>query len=232
MHQTIVRQYENACMMLMRRENDNVFFLGTAFLVHEDGYLVTASHLVNEDDDLVIAHASQGGGYTHLGMETVVPIPVEVVNLDPNCGIALLKFAPELQLGVPEPDTILGNPETIQEGDYLLSFGVSFGHVGIHNVFAMHAMLSAKLYSMNETKILLFDKVTHAGTMGGPLVHSEEGRIVGVIQGLFDPLMITGRTPPEDFYLESRIAYAVTIDYLEPMLEAEGVVIDRSPGSP
>ncbi|MFN2165301.1 MAG: serine protease, partial [Anaerolineae bacterium] len=54
MLQNASRNFRGACMMLMREGEDQLSFLGTAFLVHPSGYLLTAAHLVSNTQGLRI----------------------------------------------------------------------------------------------------------------------------------------------------------------------------------
>jgi serine protease Do len=221
MHQTMIQRYENGCMMLMDKRADGYHFLGTAFIVHAQGYLLTAAHLLEKAEHPIAVAPAQAGVFSPLYQENAVTFALAVARTDSVRDIALLKM--DLDVPIGSPDDIIGNPDEIKEGVYLLSFGVSFGHLRIHNIIVMHAMLSAKLLSPNETRLLLFDASIHPGGVGGPLVNSEDGRIVGVMQGIFDPLQIAVQDAPKDYHLPSHISYAVSIEYGRALLKAEGL---------
>src|SRR5690606_41850419 len=54
MLETITRKFRTGCMMLARRRGDAIEFLGSSFIVHRQGYLLTAAHLVGGDRGLVV----------------------------------------------------------------------------------------------------------------------------------------------------------------------------------
>lgn len=225
MYQAMIQRYEAGCMMLMRRGGGGVLFLGTAFLVHPGGYLLTAAHLVSDAADLVAVPYRPTGGFAPLTTENVTPIAVSVTRVDATRNVALLKLEANLEIGA--PDHIIGNTDHLQEGTYLLTFGFSFGHLRVHSVNVMHAMLSFKALSLNETRLLMFDTPMYWGGIGGPLVNTDDGRVVGVLQGRFDPRVAGGETTEADVAdrFESYISYAVAIEYGAELMQAEDLEI-------
>ena len=221
MYQTLIQRYENGTAMVMDQKEGHFHFLGTAFIVHGNGYMLTAAHILRDAENPILVTSAQPGKFSPLTLETANAIPVSIAQRDDARDMALLKM--EMDAEIDCPDDILGNAEDILEGTTVLTFGVSFGHLRIHNVMVMNGMLSAKLISLNETRLLLFDQSIHPGAKGGPLVNAEDGRIVGMLQGIFNPLEITHQEIPEDYHLPSHLSYAVSIEYAKPMLEAEGL---------
>jgi len=222
MHQTLIQRYTNGTLMLMDRRDDAYHFLGTAFIVHSKGYLLTAARLLEGARNLALVNPAQPGLFSPLAVESAAAYGVTAVGTDASRDVALLKM--DIGEGLIEaPEDFIGNPETLTEGTYLLAFGVSFGHFRVHNVMAMRAMLSAKILSPNETRLLVYDADIHPGDVGGPLVNVEKGRIVGVIQGSFNPLHFQESREPDDYQLPSGYSYAVSIEYAHPLMEAEGL---------
>jgi len=225
MHTTLIQRYENGCLMLMDHRDDGYHFVGTAFIVHSGGYLLTAAHLLNELTNPVLVRAGQPGKFTSLSREDATPHTFTCVQKDVAHDIALLKM--DIPEEIESPPHIIGNTETLEEGTFLFTAGVSFGHLRIHNVLVMRAMLSAKLMTPNDTEILLFDTTLHPGDAGGPIININDGRIVGVMQGVFDPLQIQQLDTPEGYHIPSNFSYAVAIDYAKPLFEKEGI-LDKS----
>lgn len=221
MSTTIIQRYQNCAFMLMERNDANYRFLGTAFVVHEDGYLLTAAHAIQGADNLVAVNAFQPGSPSPLFREDANTYELMVARTDEQRDLALLKMDIPEQISV--PDNYMGNPENVDEGSMLLTFGVSFGHFRIHRVLTMEAMLSGRLVTPNGTDIILFDKLVHPGDVGGPVIAADEGRIVGVMQGNFNPLHIQSIEHPEDYDLRSSHSYAVSITYARQLLEDEGL---------
>lgn len=221
MHQTLIQRYENGCLMLLDEREDGFHFLGTAFMVDAGGYLLTAAHLLRAARKPVVAYPAPGGDFTPLAIDEAQSYPVAIAQEDAARDLALLKMELDFELSV--PDDLIGNPQGVGEGTHLLTFGVSFGHFRIHNTMVTGSLLSAKLISPNDTCILVFDTQIHTGDAGGPMVNTETGRIIGLVQGIFNPLMLQELKQPEDYQMPSNFSYAVSMDYARPLFEAEGL---------
>ena len=223
MHQNLIQRFENSCLMVMDQQADGYVFLGSAFLIDSEGYLLTAAHILENAHNPILISPAQPGVFTPLIVESSHTYSFSLVETDPEHNVALLKMEGTWELG--GPGDIIGNPETAREGLHLLTFGVSFGHFRIHNVMVMQSMLSAKVVSQNESNLLVFDSLVHPGDIGGALVNTEKGRVLGIIQGTFDPFQIQRLEPPENYDLPSNLSYAVSIEYAKPLLEAQGIAI-------
>lgn len=223
MHQSLIQRFENSCLMVMDQQQDGYAFVGSAFVVHGDGYLLTAAHILESAQNPVLVTPAQPGVFTPMTVESSHTFPVEVAQSDTSRNISLLKMEGPSDLG--GPVDLIGNPETVLEGTPLLGFGVSFGHFRIHNVMVMQSMLSAKVVSQNQSNLLVFDRPIHPGDVGGALINAERSRIIGVIQGVFNPMQIQQIEQPDDYILETNLSYAVSIEYALPLFEAEGIQI-------
>lgn len=221
MNQTLIQRYENSCLMLMDQRADGFHFLGTAFILHPQGYLLTSDYILSGAEKPMAVSAAQPGDFTPLTAEDGLVFETEIARRDPQRGLALLKIEVPSDIGA--PDDFIGNPEQVGEGTPLLTFGVSFGHFRIHNVMVIQSMVSAKVLSHNGTKLFIFDSAVHPGDIGGPIVNGETGRILGIIAGLFNPLEIQQLEQPEDYTVDSRFSYAVSIEYGKDLLENAGI---------
>lgn len=221
MHQRLIQRYESGCLMLMDQRPEGYFFLGTSFMVESRGYLLTAAHLLREAVHPVVVNTAPTGVFAPLALDSGAVHPVEIVAQTPERDLALLKM--EVQAETPAAPDYLGNPETIQEGTFLAALGFSFGHFRIHNIMVMGGLLAAKVISPNGTNLLILDSASHPGDPGGPLINTEDGRIIGIIQGVFDPTELVPESPSEDYRIPSRFTYAVSIEYAQPLLENAGI---------
>jgi len=222
MHQTLIQQYEDSCLMLMDEREDGFHFLGTAFFIHPQGYLLTAAHLLEKAGKPTLVAPEPPGAFTPMSREDSQTFPVEVVQLEPERDTALLKIPIENEIAA--PDDYIGNPEELGEGAQLLTFGISFGHYRVHKILVSQAMLSAKILTPNQTRILVFDGRIHPGDIGGPIVETHSGRIVGVIQGNFNPITLQQADMPDDYELRSRYSFAVAIDYAHDILRERNLI--------
>ena len=224
MLQDIYFQYKNACMMLFRREGDEVVFRGSTFLVHPDGYLLTAAHLITGQYELMAVPVEEIEGFTAVHTESVSPIGVEVRQIDRMRDVALLRFTQKIELSM--PDHIIGIPAEAPVGNLAACMGFPFGFYGIYNPLIKQAILCSKILSGNETRIFLFDTMVHDGNRGGPLINIYDGRIIGVVGGRFEPQELMPRhLKGEEAPIKTDIAYAVSVEHAMELMEKEGLTV-------
>jgi serine protease Do len=223
MLQNVSRKFRSGCMMLMRDQQEQLSFLGSTFLVHREGYLLTAAHLVANPDGLMVVPTSFSDDYIPMTFDRVAAMPVSVVSSDPNADVALLRLDRELDIEV--PDDFLGASENVRPGASVMSLGYSFGHEQLHAVMNLSGVVAGKIRSPNNTRLIIFDKMVHDGDRGGPLVHAGDNHIIGIVSGRFEPVeTVRGsrewdRTPPRD----TSVSFAVAIEYGLDLMDAEGL---------
>ncbi len=109
-----------------------------------------------------------------------------------------------------------------------MSLGYSFGHHRVHTALAFDAVVAAKIRSRNDTALILYSSAFHEGDRGGPLVHVQDGHIVGILSGRFEPGRLVPEAPEDDRLAaaETNVSYAVAIEYglalMERIPEIEG----------
>jgi len=223
MLQGVSQKFRGGCMMLVCDDAQQLTFLGTAFLVHAQGYLLTAAHLVQSSESLHVVPTTSSGEFLPMTFERVAAMPVSVVAMDAAHDTALLKIEQDLDIGV--PDDFLGSSENTRPGASIMSLGYAFGHEQLHTVFTVGGTVAAKIRSPNDTALILFDSMVQDGDTGGPLVHVADGHIVGLISGRFEPEEVVrgstdwDRRPARD----TNISFAVAIDYGVELMRSEGL---------
>jgi len=224
MLQDIYFQYKNACMMLLRREGEEVTFRGTAFLVHPEGYLLTAAHLITGKLDLMVVPVEESTGFTSVYAETVAPINVEIRQIDRQRDLALLKFSEEIEISM--PDHVMGTPDEVPVGNSVACLGFPFGYYSIHNQLIKQAVIGSKILSGNETRIFLFDTMVHDGNRGGPLINIYDGRIIGVVGGRFEPQeLMPKHLKRTETPIKTDVSYAVSVEHATELMEKEDLTI-------
>lgn len=220
------QKFIGACFILLRKRENSVVFLGTAFLVHEKGYLLTASHIIEKDyENLMVAKAQNPEEFTKLSSDEVAAVCVEVVKTDDYHNVAVLKL--NKGFVIKTPDYLIGQVDSLKLGTGLINIGFPYGHQDMHNLAIRSSVLSSKVKLANGTKLLLFDSMVHDGMTGGPLVSIEDGRIVGIVVGRFAPIddggdFSRGQNSPE---YNTSMSYAVSIEYGDNMLKDLGLEI-------
>lgn len=223
MLQDIHLRYRNGCMKLFRMDDqDRLVFLGTAFVVHSKGYLLTVAHPLTKEDTLMVVPPSTEDDFLPVSSDALTAIPVRVAQINKERDLALLAFAGEVEITM--PDHLIGVPDNATVGSGVACFGFAFGFQCIYNQVLQQAVICAKMRSTNDTNIFLFDSRVHDGSRGGPLVSMDDDRVIGVVTGRFDPLeatpVIEGEKP-----MPTSFSYAVSIEYAIPMMEEEGLEV-------
>jgi len=225
MLQAVSQKFRSGCLMLAREDEDTIAFLGSAFIVHRDGYLLTAAHLVAQGERLVVVPAAFTDEFAPITVDRVAAVRVSVVQRDPDNDVALLKL--DQTIGIEVPDDFLGSTGAVRTGASLMHLGYSFGHQQVHSLLGFSSVVSAKIRSLNSARLILFDTMVHQGDRGGPLVHVADGHIVGIVSGRFQADEVArGSTdwarevPPE-----TNVSYAVAIEYGLELMRMEGLIL-------
>ena len=212
MLETVSQRFQGSCMMVMRRSGGEAIFLGSSFLVHPEGYLITTDRIIDQAEALMVFPPEAKEAFMPVTREEVTPVPVEVVARNITRDVALLKMTPELEIHM--PDGVLGGPEEDPRGAMLMSLGVPFGYYRFHGVVAVQSVLSSRIKSSTGTNLIIFDRRVQYGDIGGPLISVNETRVIGVVGGVFDPLVLQGQKTPEGAIpINSDLSYAISIEY-------------------
>jgi serine protease Do len=137
--------------------------MGSGFLVHPDGYLVTNAHVVEGASQVQVRLAS---GRRLVG---------QVIGRDSRVDLALVKIdAPE-----PLPVLPMGDSETLRVGEFVIALGHPFGleqtvSFGIVSRKGAPLLVAAPGFDFIQT-----DAAVNPGNSGGPLVNMA-GQVVGV----------------------------------------------------
>lgn len=221
MLQNVSHKFRTGCMMLARRHGESIEFVGSTFVVDARGYLLTADHLttISEGDELVAVPNTRTDDFWPMTAERVSALPVSVAARDADRDVALLRIEQDIEIGV--PDDFLGNTEAVHQGASVMSLGYSFGHHQVHTVMAFDAVVTARIRSRNDTALILYGSAFHEGDRGGPLVHVQDGHIVGIVNGRFRPGQLVPDVPEHDELAdaETNVSYAVAIEYGLALME-------------
>lgn len=212
-------------MMLMRQDKCGAAFLGSCFLVHEDGFMLTTGHIFgdNHQDLCVVPYSPESTDFQTISREHVRSIPVEVISVDNERDIALL--AMDVDADIVMPDFLLGNTESLRLGTPLVSLGYPFGFQNMHHLTAVSSIVSSKLMSPLGNNHILFDTRVHAGDVGGPLISINEDCIVGVVCGRYCPMADGSSISAysREQALDTDLSYAIAIEHGIALIEKEGL---------
>lgn len=211
-------RFRGSCMMLMQRRNDSVEFLGSCFLVRSSGYLLTTARTIPTGAELLAVPPETEDRYPTLTRDDVAPIPVDIIGIDHEHDIALLKLQPELKIQM--PSDIIGDADEAPRGSLLMSIGVPFGYHRVHTVLAPGSVLAGRARTANGSHLLIFDRRVQYGDSGGPLIRVSDGSVIGIVGGLYDPVHFGGGPAPDGVQVHPDFSYAISIRHaVELMLK-------------
>ena len=134
---------------------------GSGFIVSDDGYILTNTHVVDGADEVVVKLSDRR------------EFKAKVIGSDEKTDVALLKIdARNL------PKVTIGNPDRLKVGEWVLAIGAPFGFE--NSVTA--GIVSAKgraLPQENYTPFIQTDVAVNPGNSGGPLFNLR-GEVVGI----------------------------------------------------
>ena len=140
--------------------------LGSGFVISDDGYILTNTHVVDDADEVVVRLSDR--------REFVA----QIIGKDSRSDVALLKIdATEL------PVVKIGSTKNLQVGEWVLAIGSPFGFD--HSVTS--GIVSAKgrnLPNENYVPFIQTDVAINPGNSGGPLFNLD-GEVVGVNSQIF-----------------------------------------------
>ncbi len=144
--------------------------LGSGFIIHPDGYVVTNHHVVAGETDLAVTRFVRAAG----ALERVRHQQIRIVATDPRADLALLRI--EDAQGVAEFPTVpLGESQGLEEGQAVFAIGSPLGldrTVSQGIVSSRNRLVDGQLYIQTTTQI-------NPGNSGGPLFNLR-GEVVGV----------------------------------------------------
>lgn len=134
---------------------------GSGFIISEDGYILTNTHVVDEADEVIVR--------LHDRRE----FRAKVVGKDDRTDVALIKIDAK---GLPK--VTIGDPDKLKVGEWVLAIGAPFGFE--NSVTA--GIVSAKGRSLPQENYVPFiqtDVAVNPGNSGGPLFNMR-GEVVGI----------------------------------------------------
>ncbi len=147
----------------------NVRGVGSGFIVSEDGFIVTNSHVIDNAARIQVV------------LNDGRRLPAKVHGRDPKTDLALLKIDADESL----PYVVFGNSDTAQTGDWVVAIGNPFGLGGT----ATTGIISARGRDINSgpyDDYLQIDAPINRGNSGGPLFDLN-GRVIGVNTAIYSP---------------------------------------------
>jgi S1-C subfamily serine protease len=201
-------------------------FYGNAFFIDEDGYLITAAHVLTDFRD---------GGQAHILLNRPEAPPrmlkVEVVATDGQHDIAILRAVPNpfegkyavafLPLGTEKPA-----PGTAVVAEALRPSRLKDPHTfdaprEERSPAGVLQYTTTKLDN-GQAELFLFDHEVERGQSGAPVIARETQEVLGIVEGQWLRGISVSPTPFAGNH-HSNIGAAVPIIYALPLLEAKQI---------
>ena len=135
---------------------------GSGFIIHENGYILTNAHVIENSDSVQIA-LSTGGLFKG-----------KIIGMDAVADLAIIKIdSPD-----PLPVIPLGHSNELKPGDWVMAIGSPFGL----DLTVTVGIVSAKGRSLGATPyddFIQTDTPINPGNSGGPLINTQ-GEVVGI----------------------------------------------------
>jgi serine protease Do len=140
--------------------------LGSGFIIHEDGYVVTNNHVVDRAREITVQ------------LDDGRKLPASLVSADPEADLALLKISDKL----PFPTITLGDSSDLMIGEPAIAIGnpLGFSHsVSTGIVSALHRDLKNVDGRESLGNLIQTDAAINPGNSGGPLLNAY-GQVIGI----------------------------------------------------
>lgn len=179
--------------------------LGSGFVIHPDGYIVTNYHVVDKATKITVSFKDRKNTLT-----------AKVIGADKRSDIALLKVESPTKLAA----VTLGDSEKVSAGDWVVAIG---------NPFRLGHTVTAGIVSAKSRKVpggspyddfIQTDASINPGNSGGPLFNAR-GEVIGVNTAIYSP----GRFGAQGFNIG--IGFATPVNLVKeilPQLKKQGRV--------
>lgn len=215
---------------LLCRINGNQTFtsLGSAFLCHSRGYLLTCAHTFALTDTLGFIRSPTLEEFQPRQLNAAIPLTVNVAQYDAVNDVALLRLDIQGEGSLPAVEGMLmHNEANVPVGSSIAYIGYPYADLSLHTRHIASSTVSCKVLSSVGTRQFQLDAAVYEGCSGGPAIDVRTGRIFGVISSRFAPsgpqgglrIMGDGRFLASD----SNISYAISIAYGLAIMRAEGL---------
>lgn len=154
-------------------------WLGSGIIVSPDGYILTASHVVDGADEIKVGIQNDKTEYS-----------AKVIGMDPPTDVAILKIEAKNL-----PAVTLGDSDQLEVGDVVLAVGDPFG-IGQTVTKGIISALSRSLTDPDDVNsydrprqyqdFIQTDAAINKGNSGGALVDAE-GRLIGINDAIVSP---------------------------------------------
>ncbi|HET6246528.1 MAG TPA: trypsin-like peptidase domain-containing protein [Tepidisphaeraceae bacterium] len=140
--------------------------LGSGFIVHPDGYVITNNHVIDRAREI------------HVELADGRKLPAELISADAEADLAVLK----IQSDKPFPTLDLGDSSDLMIGEPVIAIGNPLGYshsVSTGIVSAVHRDLKDPNGKVTLADLIQTDAAINPGNSGGPLLNAY-GQVIGI----------------------------------------------------
>jgi S1-C subfamily serine protease len=152
---------------------------GSGFLVSEDGYVLTNSHVITTAGEGEATEPPEAAGTVYVEFRDGERVPAEVVGWDVYDDVGLLKVDPDDHPVNPVP---LGDSADVVVGEPVAAIGSPFGQessLSVGVVSATERSISSLTSRYNLVDAIQTDAPINRGNSGGPMFDAR-GRVIGI----------------------------------------------------
>ncbi|HEX3358855.1 MAG TPA: trypsin-like peptidase domain-containing protein, partial [Tepidisphaeraceae bacterium] len=162
----MVNVFPNSGFQLEKPVMERVGSLGSGFIIHKDGYVVTNHHVIAGAREITVE------------LDDGQKLPADLISSDPEADLAILKVhadkpLPTLELG-DSSDLMIGEPVIAVGNPYGFSHSVSSGILS-----ALHRDLTGQNNEVMLHDVMQTDTAINHGNSGGPLLNAY-GEVIGI----------------------------------------------------
>jgi serine protease Do len=140
--------------------------LGSGFIIHEDGYVVTNNHVIDRARAITVE------------LDDGRKLPADLISADPEADLALLKISDKQ----PFPTIALGDSSDLMIGEPAIAIGNPMGYshsVSTGIISALHRDLKNVDERESLANLIQTDAAINPGNSGGPLLNAY-GQVIGI----------------------------------------------------
>ena len=204
------------------RKNSNGSFepLGTAFLLNQEGLLVTAAHVPQNNDENLYILCNELDSINNyqdtLDLSTQI-IPAKIVKADPFADICVLKTPLTIKSKLS-----VASSDNVSVGDEVIIYG--YPHFNRSRVILtqQNTIIGAKVLlgtNLLKKKGLIVNLQSTVGQSGSPVISVRDGKVVGMLVGMYSSsnngrVLINGIDPS----ILHQTTHAISMEYVMEML--------------
>ena len=152
---------------------------GSGFVVSEDGYVLTNSHVITTAGEGEPTEAPEAAGTVYVQFRDGERVPAEIVGWDVYDDVGLLKVDPDDHAVSPVP---LGDSADIVVGEPVAAIGSPFGQessLSVGVVSATERSINSLTSTYNLVDAIQTDAPINRGNSGGPMFDAR-GQVIGI----------------------------------------------------